>query len=361
MNERVMVAMSGGVDSSVTAALLRDAGHDVIGVMMRFWPDEKPADAFNSCCSPDAAYEARRVAETLDIPFYLLDYREIFEREIIDPWVAEYASGRTPNPCVLCNTRVKFDRLLQRAAQLGCASVATGHYVSRVDGLSGVEFHRGLDDRKDQTYFLWGTPREALPRIRFPVGELTKLRVRELAHEYKLITADKPESQNICFVPGSTRNFLAERIPTRPGDVLTLDGRLVGRHEGAQFYTVGQKKALGLFHTHEALFVTSVDVLANTVTVGPREACEERLVLAENLNWLLDKEDIPERVQAQVRYRQSPASATVEAVSETKITLSFDLPQFAVTPGQSLVVYNGRRLLGGGFIAGRNAISALPD
>ncbi|HEX2863054.1 MAG TPA: tRNA 2-thiouridine(34) synthase MnmA [Deinococcales bacterium] len=351
LSGRVLVAMSGGVDSSVSAALLRDAGYEVIGAMMRFWPDEKPVDTFNSCCSPDAAYEARRVAEALDIPFYLLDYREVFEREIINPWVAEYAAGRTPNPCVLCNTRVKFDRLAQRAAQLGCDFVATGHYVSRVDGPRGVEFHRGLDDRKDQTYFLWGTPRNVLDRILFPVGELSKPRVRELAREYGLITAEKPESQSICFVPGSTRDFLAGRLPGAPGDVLDPNGKVVGRHEGAQFYTVGQKKALGLFHTHEPMFVTRVDVPANVVHVGPREACEQEFVRAARLNWLLDPEDLPERVQAQVRYRQQPAPAVIESLDETGVSLRFETPQFAVTPGQSLVVYDGARLLGGGFIS----------
>lgn len=208
--------MSGGVDSSVTAALLKDQGYQVVGAMMRFWPDDKRTDTFDSCCSPDAAYEARRVAEQVGVPFYLLDYREQFQRHIVGPFIDEYSKGRTPNPCVNCNTKVKFDELVKKAKMLGCRYVATGHYVKRVESARGeVEFHRGDDPRKDQTYFLWGTPRDALPYILFPVGELEKPRVREIAAERGLLTAQKPESQNICFVPGKVQDFVAEHIPRR--------------------------------------------------------------------------------------------------------------------------------------------------
>lgn len=354
----MLVAMSGGVDSSVSAALLRDAGHEVVGAMMRFWPDAKRHDTFDSCCSPDAAHEARRVADQLGVPFYLLDYREDFERQVVDPFVSEYAAGRTPNPCVLCNSRVKFDSLVRKARMLGCELVATGHYVRRVNGPGGPEFHRGSDPRKDQAYFLWGTPRSALERVLFPVGHLEKPAVREIARAYGLVTAEKAESQNVCFVPGTMREYLGERLPSRPGDVVDAGGAVVGRHEGAQFYTVGQKRGLGLLRTHEERYVISVDAASNRVVVGPRSACEWPGLRATGVNLLVDERDLPARVRAQVRYRQTPASARLTSVGAGEFELVFDEPQFAVSPGQSVVLYDGERLLGGGFIASRSGAGA---
>ncbi|HWG84896.1 MAG TPA: tRNA 2-thiouridine(34) synthase MnmA, partial [Deinococcales bacterium] len=295
--------MSGGVDSSVSAALLRDAGYEVVGAMMRFWPEEKRECTFETCCSPDAAFEARRVAESLGLPFYLLDYRDEFEENIVQPFLREYAAGRTPNPCVLCNSKVKFDSLVRKARMLGCDFVATGHYVRRVDGPGGPEFHRGSDPRKDQTYFLWGTPRAALERVLFPVGHLEKPRVRELARHYGLVTAEKPESQNICFVPTTIREYVGERLPAVTGEIVDLAGNVVGEHEGTQFYTVGQKRGLKLRHTHEERFVVALDPAANRVIVGPREACQWTTLTAEGVNYLVDPAVLPERLRAQVRYR----------------------------------------------------------
>ncbi len=343
--------MSGGVDSSVTAALLKEQGYEVIGAMMRFWPDNKPEDCFNTCCSPDAAYEARRVADQIGIPFYLLDYREVFEVEIIQPFLEGYRRGETPIPCVWCNTRVKFDALLKKARMLGCDYVATGHYVRRVEGPQGIEFHRGGDPRKDQTYFLWGTPREAMPHILFPVGHMQKPEVRRLAERFGLITAKKPESQNICFVPGSVRAFLEEHLGGRPGPVIDLEtGEVIGEHAGAQFYTVGQRKGLGLWKTHLERYVVEVRPQTNEVIVGPREACQWRGLKAREVNLLLDPEALPEVVTAQVRYRQRPARARVRELEAGRFVLEFDEPQFAVTRGQSVVLYDGDRLLGGGVI-----------
>ncbi len=246
MGKRVLAAMSGGVDSSVSAALLKEQGYEVIGAMMRFWPDNKQEDCFETCCSPDAAYEARRVADILGIPFYLLDYREEFQEKIIGPFIAGYRAGQTPNPCVNCNTRVKFDSLLRKARMLGCDYVATGHYVINREG----GLYRG-DPRKDQTYFLWGTPKEAIPHMLFPVGHLEKPQVRALAERFGLPTAKKPESQNICFVQGDLREFLARHIETRPGPLIDLEtGAQIGEHSGAQLYTVGQRKGLGLWKSH---------------------------------------------------------------------------------------------------------------
>jgi tRNA-uridine 2-sulfurtransferase len=347
---RVLAAMSGGVDSSVSAALLRDAGYEVVGAMMRFWPDQKRVSTFDSCCSPDAAYEARRVADHLGLPFYLLDYRDVFEENIIQPFVNEYREGRTPNPCVLCNSKVKFDHLVKKARMLGCDFVATGHYVRRVNTERGPEFHRGSDPKKDQTYFLWGTPRDALERVLFPVGHMEKPAVRELARGYGLITAEKPESQDICFVPSTIQNYLSERIAPRHGEIVDLSGKVVGEHEGTQFYTLGQKKGLKLFQSHLERFVVRIDAATNRVVVGVKDDCFTSRLEAVDANLLVNLESLPEIVSAQVRYRTAPVQARVTRADAHSFALELLEPQFAVTPGQSVVLYDGSRLLGGGFI-----------
>lgn len=339
--------MSGGVDSSVSAALLKAQGYEVIGAMMRFWPDNKKDDCFETCCSPDAAYEARRVADIVGVPFYLLDYREEFQEKIIDPFIAGYAAGETPNPCVNCNTRVKFDSLLKKARMLGCEYVATGHYVIR----EGNALLRG-DRNKDQTYFLWGTPKEAVRHMLFPVGHMEKPQVRKLAEEFGLPTAKKPESQNICFVQGDLKEFLAGHITATPGPLVDLEtGKTLGEHSGAQFYTVGQKKGLGLWQTHLERYVVRVNVATNEVFVGPRAACEWGGLEAREVNLLLELNELPEEIQVQVRYRTKPVPARLEAMASGRTVIRLKEPQFAVTPGQSAVFYSGDRLLGGGFIA----------
>ena len=347
---RVLAAMSGGVDSSVTAALLRDDGYEVIGAMMRFWPDQKRVSTFDSCCSPDAAYEARRVADHLGLPFYLLDYREVFEENIIAPFVQEYREGRTPNPCVLCNSKVKFDHLVKKAQMLGCDFVATGHFVQRIDNGIQPEFHRGNDPRKDQTYFLWGTPREALEKVLFPVGHLEKPAVRELARQYGLITAEKAESQDICFVPNTIQDYIAERIMPKTGEIIDMFGNLVGEHEGTQFYTIGQKKGMKLFQSHLEQFIVRIDATKNQIVVGSKADCSSPRLEARGVNYLVDLGNLPTNLEAQVRYRTAPVPAKLTRAEATGFSLEFLEPQFAVTPGQSVVLYSGTRLLGGGFI-----------
>lgn len=353
---KVLVAMSGGVDSSVAAALLRAGGFEVVGSMLRFWPDDREAGAFDLCCSPEAAYDARRIADRLDVPFYLLDARETFDRVVVDPFVPSYLDGETPNPCVWCNREIKFGRLAERARALGASFLATGHYVRRVDGPDGVELHRGLDDDKDQTYFLWALPRSVLPYLLFPLGEMTKAEVRALAAEHGFSTAYKKSSSGLCFVADTVQEHLRRHSEVRPGPVVDASrGReVVGEHQGVQFYTVGQKRGLGLFKSHEPRFVLDLEPDTNTVVVGPREMCAWSSLRADRVNLLCDPDGLPRRVQAQVRYRQTPVPAEVRFDGD-ELVVRFDAPQFAVTVGQSLVLYDGERLLGGGVIRERGA------
>lgn len=353
---KVLAAMSGGVDSSVAVALLRDQGFDVVGSMLRFWPDDRAGGAFDVCCSPEAAFDARRIADKLEVPFYLLDAREEFERIVVDPFVPAYAGGETPNPCVWCNREIKFGGMAERARKLGCSFLATGHYVRRVDGPEGVELHRGRDDDKDQTYFLWALPRWVLPYLLFPLGDLTKADVRALAVERRLPVAWKPSSNGLCFVEGDVRDHLAARLPPRPGPVVDLEqgGAVVGEHRGVAFYTIGQKRGLGLWKSHRPRWVVDLDAAGNVVTVGPRTACTWRGLEAAQANWLVDAERLPRRVLAQVRYRQAPEAATLTPCGPGAFRLDFDDPQFAVAVGQSAVVYAGDHLLGGGVIRRRD-------
>jgi tRNA-uridine 2-sulfurtransferase len=358
---RVLAAMSGGVDSSVATALLVDQGFEVVGAMLRFWPDDRPDGAFDVCCSPEAAFDARRIADRIEVPFYLLDARESFQQVVVDPFVPSYEQGRTPNPCVWCNRDIKFGDALARAQRLGCSFVATGHYVRRVEGERGVELHRGRDDDKDQTYFLWALPRAVLPYLLFPLGDMTKQEVRRQAVDRGLSVAWKRSSSGLCFVPDTVRAYLEGRVEPRPGPVIDVsrDGEVVGEHRGVAFYTIGQKKGLGLWQSHLERFVVDLDPDANTVVVGPREACHWRTLEADRVNLLCADDELPERVLAQVRYRQAPQPAWLERPSGDRVRLVFDQPQFAVTPGQSTVFYAGERLLGGGVIDRRGPATAV--
>ena len=355
MAPKVLVGMSGGVDSSVAATLLAQQGYDVVGSMLRFWPDDRPEGAFDLCCSPDAAYDARRVADELDVPFYLLDFRDTFQEIVIDPFVPGYVAGTTPNPCVWCNREIKFGAFVKRAQALGCEFMATGHYVRRVDGRSGPELHRGLDDDKDQTYFLWALPREVLPYLLFPLGDMTKSQVRSIASDHDLLTADKPSSSGLCFIPTSVKDYLADALTPKPGDVLdaATGYEVAGSHEGIARFTIGQRKGLGLKKSHLERYVIELRPDTNEVVVGTKEMCHWPRLVADRRNFLCDEDTLPSRVMAQVRYRQTPEPATLTLLEGDRFELVFDEPQFAVALGQSAVIYDGERLLGGGVIVER--------
>ncbi len=359
--ERVLVAMSGGVDSSVAAALLVEAGHEVVGVTMKTFCYEGTEGPSRTCCGLDGILDARHVADRLGIPHYVFDVEEAFTRDVIDDFVDEYARGRTPNPCVRCNSNTKFRDLLARGSLLGCEAIATGHYVRAVHPLGRGPSHllRGADMEKDQAYFLWGLPREMLPRLRFPLGDLTKPEVRRIARERGLTTAEKPESQEICFVPtGDYRGFLSKRLAPRhpalePGNIVDLDGVVIGQHRGYAGFTVGQRRGLGGGFP-EPLFVVEIRPDRREVVVGPRSALDAEGVSIEGVNWLA-AEVRPEaglEVGIQIRHRAGSVPGRIVGVAaDGAVQLAFEDPQAAVTPGQSAVLFDGDRVLGGGRIS----------
>ena len=348
--------MSGGVDSSMAAALLKDQGFDVTGAMLRFWQDERPEDQFSLCCSPDAAYDARRIADMLELPFYLFDAREEFEHVVIDPFVPTYQQGHTPNPCVHCNQQIKFGSFWHKARMLGCDYMATGHYVKRVDSTQGVELHRGDDDSKDQTYFLWAIDRDVLPYLLFPLAEARKEAVRDQAEARGFSTAYKKSSHSLCFITSSVKDYLLQFSQRQPGAILDAsDGyKEIGQHQGVQFYTIGQRKGLGLYHSHLERFVLEIRGEDNSLIVGTRDMCYFQELIADSSNFLLDPAALPSQVMAQTRYRQQACSAKLELLDQQRFRLRFDEPMFAIATGQSAVLYDGNRLLGGGIIRSRH-------
>jgi tRNA-specific 2-thiouridylase len=350
---RVLVAMSGGVDSSVAAALLAEAGHEVVGVTMKtFCYSETPSHG-KTCCGLDGITDAKRVAAALAIPHYVFDVEEDFTRDVIDDFVQEYAEGRTPNPCVRCNGTTKFRDLMKRGRALGCDRIASGHYVRAEHGEQGTSLLRGRDHRKDQSYFLWGLPRELLPRLDFPLGELTKDEVRQRARRLALITADKPESQEICFVPtGDYRDLLRRRLgphpALEPGSIVRTTGDVVGEHHGYAGFTVGQRKGLGGGFP-EALFVLELRPETREVVVGTHEELFRDRVQVGEVNWLAEPPRPEATLRVQLRYRAPAVLATIQE-REQGLTLKLTDPQPAVTPGQSAVFFDEDRLLGGGRI-----------
>lgn len=351
---RIVVAMSGGVDSSVAAALLADAGHDVIGLSMQLYDQQQGEIRFGSCCTLDDLHDARRVAAQLGFPHYIMNFERQFDEQVIARFVRDYTSARTPIPCVQCNGDLKFTTLLERAYAFGAPTVATGHYARvtpAADG--GYELRRGLDPAKDQSYFLFTLTQAQLAQARFPLGELRKPDVRAYAQRRRLAVADKPDSHEICFVPdGDYAAFVEQHASARPGPgpIVDATGQRLGQHDGVHRYTVGQRKGLGL-STSVPLYVTALDADTATVTVGPRAALERSSLTASDVNWIAGSPPAtPARVTAQIRHRHAAAPATVGAGPDRTATVTFDEPQPAITPGQAVVFYRKDMVLGGGWI-----------
>ncbi|MBK8248768.1 MAG: tRNA 2-thiouridine(34) synthase MnmA [Gemmatimonadetes bacterium] len=351
MRPRVLVAMSGGVDSSVAAALLVHEGYDVVGATMKLFchGDDLPD---RPCCSLDSVNDARRVCEQLGVPHYVLNLEDAFGHDVVDDFVAEYVAGRTPIPCVRCNTFTKFRDLLRKADAIDATFIATGHYARIVDGA----LHRGLDPDKDQTYFLWGIDRRVLTRMLLPVGNRTKAETRQVARELGLqVIADKVESQDICFVPdGDHAKVIAARLGAdtpalQPGPVVTMDGQVVGEHQGYARYTIGQRRGLpGGFL--QPMFVVAIRPATREVVIGPRDALLGHGVVAGSMNWLGEPAQVGDRVHVRVRHRAPLAAAEIARAEGRVIELALDEPVAAITPGQSLVLYDGERVIGGGLI-----------
>jgi tRNA-specific 2-thiouridylase len=363
----IAVAMSGGVDSSAVAAMLRAEGHNLIGLTMQLWNQRRlagregmPEQVTGRCCSLDDVYDARRVAETIGIPYYVVNHEDRFERDVVRPFVEEYLSGRTPIPCSLCNNHLKFDQLLVVARQIGADQLATGHYARvEFDAARGRWLlRRPKDAAKDQTYFLFGLTQEQLSRTLFPLGNMTKPEVRDLARQAGLVIAEKPDSQEICFVPGGDYKtfidaYLAEQgdaLPDTAGELVTADGEVVGEHAGIHNFTVGQRKGLGVA-TGSPLYVIQIKGDARQVVVGGQEDLYSRTMRTKRNNLISVAElNEPMRVTVKIRHRHEPAAAVIERGGDA-IVATFDEPQRAVTPGQAAVFYDGDLVVGGGWIS----------
>ena len=361
----VAVAMSGGVDSSTVAAMLYERGRNIVGLTMQLWdhrrlPQLAGGVAQHRCCSLDDVYDARRVAEHFGFPFYVVNFEERFENTVVRPFVEDYLEGRTPIPCTLCNNYVKFDQLLVTAQQIGSERIATGHYArvqwNRETGR--YELLRAVDQAKDQSYFLFGLSQDQLARSEFPLGERTKAEVRELARNLRVPVAEKPESQEICFVPSGNyvrfiESYLAEQgsaLPCGPGEIVTTEGKVIGRHEGLHHYTVGQRRGLG-FAANRPLYVVALDRRQNRVVVGEDRELRRATCEVRDVNWIpFAAPDGPVEAMVRIRNRHEPAAADITPLDQATARVTFREPQRAVTPGQTAVFYSGERVLGGGWL-----------
>lgn len=362
--KRVVVGMSGGVDSSAAAAVLIEQGYDVIGITLKLWPQDCVSRAEDKCCGPQAVMDARSVSSKLKIPYYLVDESEDFQKQVIQYFADEYKAGRTPNPCVMCNEKLKFGTLIDRARQLGADLIATGHYARvhpNEDG-SRMLLKRGLDPRKDQSYFLFSLRQELLRHILFPLGELTKDDSRNVARDCSLRTADKEESMEICFVPDNDyKGFLtkANLAETHQGDIVDVEGKVLGKHDGIEFYTIGQRKGLGI-SLPDPLYVLELDAGNNRVLVGPAEALDKQAFLIDRCNWIpFETLDSPIQSTVKIRYNHPGTEATITPVDRYTARVDLHVAQRAITPGQACVIYQDDLVVGGGWI--RKAVAPEPN
>lgn len=356
---RVVVAMSGGVDSSVVAAQLADEGYDVVGVTLQLYDHGAALAKKGACCAGIDIHDARRVADEMNFPHYVLDYENIFQDAVIDEFADSYLAGATPVPCIRCNERVKFKDLLETAKDLNADCMATGHYIQRKIGLKGPELHCAEDANRDQSYFLFATTPEQLDFLRFPIGHLhSKAATRALASKYGLPVADKPDSQDICFVPNGNYASVIEKLrpgAAEPGDIVHVDGRVLGKHDGVIHYTIGQRRGLGIGGLSDPLYVVRLDVDAKHVVVGPKELLATRIVPVREINWLGDDPFTSRsewHLSVKVRSTRPPREAIIRPQSDTTAEVELLTPEEGVSPGQACVFYdpNGSRIFGGGWI-----------
>jgi len=361
----IAVAMSGGVDSSVTAALMVEAGYQVVGITLQLYDHGQMINKKGACCAGQDIYDARQVADRLNFPHYVLDYETIFRQSVIDDFVESYLQGETPVPCIRCNQRVKFKDLLKTAQDLGAEALVTGHYVRRLEGSKGAELHQAIDFSRDQSYFLFTTTRKQLDYLRFPLGSMPKSETREHARRLGLNVAEKPDSQDICFVPSGGYVGIVEKYrpgALEPGEIVHIDGHILGHHTGIINFTIGQRRGIGIAGS-DPLFVVSLDPETHRVTVGPKEALAKPTIWVQDVNWLVDPSSFQKGLKAAVKIRstQEPIVATIYQHDSNLAEVQFATPEYGVANGQACVFFEGTQVLGGGWITSSNSRSVIND